>query len=313
MSSQIDVARVLQFKNNLIHLSQQKGSRLRNSVMVEMVTGKSHFFERLGAATAVEKTSRHADTPQIDSAHTRRKVDLRDYHWADMVDIEDQIKMLIDPTSKYAEAAMYSLGRKIDDVIVAAAVGNAYTGEAGSSTSALGTGQKVVPVSGGSATNLNLDSLLKAKNILDSADVDPDLPRYIAVNSSAIMSLLNEDELTSADYNTVKALVQGKIDTFLGFKFIQTQRVNQITPLSHLYSTTTGLYDSGGSNVTSLTSGKSMVCWAQGGLGLAMGKDMNVKIDPRVDKSYAMQVYAQGSWGATRVEDEKVVEIICSQ
>jgi hypothetical protein len=311
MSTQIDVARVLQFKSNLQMLSQQKGSRLRGAVRTETVVGKSAFFDLLGAATAVIKSGRHSDTPQIDSAHSRRKVDLNDYHWADMIDDQDKIRMLIDPTSEYAMAAAYALGRSMDDVILAAAVGNAYSGESGATVTALGTAQRVVPVSGAAQVNLSLGALQAAKMILDAADVDPSIPRYIAINASALQSLLGDTKVTSSDFASVKALVQGELDTYMGFKFIRTERVNQISPLAFTFDTTSGLYNGGGTSLSGTT--KSMVAWAGDGLGLAMGKDIEVKIDPRADKSYATQVYARSSFGATRIEDAKVVEILCKQ
>jgi hypothetical protein len=141
MSSQITTAFVQQYKNNIFHLAQQKGSRLRPLVRNEMQVGKSAFYERLGSATAVKRLSRHSDTPQIDSAHSRRMVTLEDYDWADLIDQEDKIRLLIDPTSAYSQAAMWALGRAIDDSIIAALGGSAYSGE---------TGTTAVPASCGS-------------------------------------------------------------------------------------------------------------------------------------------------------------------
>ena len=81
---------------------------------------------------------------------------------------------------------------------------------------------------GSSSTNVNLSvSILReAKRKLDAQDVDPSIPRYIAVGPSQIESLLSETAVTSADFNTVKALVQGEVDTFMGFKFIMTNRLS---------------------------------------------------------------------------------------
>jgi hypothetical protein len=131
MSSEITTAFVKQFSANIFHLSQQKGSRLSGAVRTESQQGKSAFYDRIGAATAVKRTSRHADTPQIDSAHSRRRVTLSDYEWADLVDDTDKLRMLIDPTSDYAQAAVWALGRAKDDVILEQALGTSYGGEDG--------------------------------------------------------------------------------------------------------------------------------------------------------------------------------------
>lgn len=99
MSNQITTAFVQQYSNNVQMLSQQKGSLLRNAVDVESVVGKNAFFDQVGKATAVKRVSRHADTPQIDTPHSRRRVTLVDYEYADLIDNQDKVRMLIDPTS----------------------------------------------------------------------------------------------------------------------------------------------------------------------------------------------------------------------
>ena len=69
----------------------------------------------------MKRTTRHGDTPQIDT-HSRRRVSLVDYEYADLIDNQDKIRTLIDPTSSYALAAAYALGRAQDDEIIAAQV-----------------------------------------------------------------------------------------------------------------------------------------------------------------------------------------------
>jgi hypothetical protein len=307
MSFQITEAFVQQFASNVFHLAQQKGSRLRGAVRVESQVGKSAFYDRIGKVTAQLKTSRHSDTPQLDTPHSRRRVTLADYEWADLVDQQDKIRLLIDPASAYSQAAMYALGRSMDDVIVAAISGTAYSGESGATSVSLGNGQKIVPVSGGAAVNLSVSALRNAKKILDANDVDPSIPRYLALNASGLNSLLGQTEVTSSDYNTVKALVQGEVDTFMGFKFIRTERL--ATASSTTYNTSTGAVGSG----STLSNGVKCLAWAGDGVLLSIGKDMMGRISERDDKSYAMQVYACMSIGATRLEEEKVVEIICNQ
>ena len=286
MSVQITTAFVEQYKSNVFHLAQQKGSRLRDAVRSESVTGKSHFFERIGSTAALKRTSRHADTPRVDTPHSRRKVTMEDYDWADLIDQEDKVRMLISPQSEYAKAGAYAMGRAMDDAIIAAAVGNALAGVSGGTTVSLPAGQKVAVASSG----LSVTKLISAKEIIDAADVDPDEERYLICSAKQISDLLALTQITSSDYNSVKALVQGQIDTFMGFKFIRSERL--------------GL--DGSSN-------RQVLAFTKSAMGLAVGKDMSTKISERADKNYATQVFLSMTIGATRVEDEKVVEIACQE
>ena len=311
MSSEITTAFVKQFSANVFHLSQQKGSRLSPFVRNESQRGKSAFYDRIGAVTAQKKVSRHADTPQIDTPHSRRRVTLVDYEWADLIDDADKLRMLIDPTSQYAQAAMWALGRAKDDVIIENALGNAYGGEEGSSTVTLAAANKVAAFDGTTATgnNLNLQTLRKVKEKFDANDVDESIPRYIAIGSSQLQALLGETSITSADFNTVKALVQGEIDTFLGFKFIRTERL-AVKADAFSYNKDTGAV---GSGQTFDANARRCFAWAQDGLLLATAKDVTGKISERADKSYSTQVYACMGIGATRMEENKVVEILCNE
>ena len=286
MSVQITTAFVEQYKSNVFHLAQQKGSRLRDAVRTETVTGKSHFFERIGSTSAQKRTSRHSDTPRVDTPHSRRKVSLEDYDWADLIDQEDKVRLLISPQSEYALAGAWAMGRAMDDAIISAATGNALGGVSGGSTVALPSAQKVAHGSAG----LTLAKLLSAKEILDKNDTDPDEPRYMLVTAGQLADLLGITSVTSADFNSVKALVQGDVDTFLGFNFIRTERL--------------GL-DS--------DSNRQVLGICQSAIGLAIGADVTTKISERADKNYATQVFLSMSIGATRIEDEKMVEIACTE
>jgi hypothetical protein len=282
MSSQIQTAFVNMYSANVQMLVQQKGSRFREAVRQENVEGEIAYFDQVGAGTAIKRMSRHADTPYTETPHSRRQAVLEDYEYSDLVDRLDLVKTLNDPTSSYSQAAAYAMGRAIDDVIITAANGTARTGKTGQNQIALPAGQKVAV----NATGLTLAKLLAAKEILDAAENDPDEPRYIACPAKDITVLLNTTQVTSSDYNSVKALAAGQLDTFLGFKFIRTQRLN---------------LNSGGD--------RACLAWRKSALCLALGQVPTVKITERADKSYATQVYYSMSIGATRMEEEGVVEI----
>ena len=282
MSSQITTAFVQQYSNNVQMLSQQKGSLLRNAVDSETIVGKNAFFEQVGQATAQKRVSRHSDTPQIDTPHQRRRVSLVDYEYADLIDKQDQVRTLIDPTSSYAQAAAFALGRAMDDEIISAISGNAFSGETGSTTVPLPAGQKITE---SGTDGLTIAKLRNAKELFDSASVDPSIPRYIVVGPKQISDLLGTTQVTSSDFNTVKALANGEINSFLGFNFITSNRL-------------------------SIASNKRLcLAFAMDGIKLALGQDIMTRIDERSDKGYATQVYVCMTMGATRMEEEKVVTI----
>ena len=287
MSSQITTAFVEQYSANIQMLSQQMGSLLRDAVRNESVVGKDAYFDQIGKVTAILKTSRHSDTPQIDTPHSRRRVSLADYEFADLIDQQDKVRLLIDPTSSYAKAAAYAMGRAMDDVIIAAALGSANTGVSGGTPISLPAGNIVAAALGG--TGMNIEKLASAKNILDSGDVDPSIKRHIIVSPTEIQDLLNNTTVTSSDFNTVKALVQGEIDSFMGFKFHVSNR----------------LVDNGASNT-------QCIAFAEDGILLGVGKDVTARIDERSDKSYATQVYYCQTIGATRMEEAKVVSVLAN-
>ena len=277
MSSQITTAFVQQYSNNVQMLSQQKGSLLRNAVDAETIVGKHAFFEQVGQATAQKRVSRHSDTPQIDTPHARRRVSMVDYEYADLIDKQDQVRTLIDPTSSYAQAAAFALGRAMDDEII-----SAVSGETGSTSVTLPSAQKITE---SGTDGLTIAKLREAKEKFDSASVDPSIPRYIVVGPKQISDLLGTTQVTSSDFNTVKALANGEINSFLGFNFITSNRL-------------------------SIASSKRLcLAYAGDGIKLALGQDIMTRIDERSDKGYATQVYVCMTMGATRMEEEKVVTV----
>jgi len=288
MSSQITVAFVEQYSSNVAMLAQQMGSRLRGAVDVESVTGRNAFFDQVGITAAVLKASRHADTPQIDTPHSRRRVSLADYEWADLIDDADKVKMLIDPTSSYAKAAAAAMSRSMDDVVISALGGSASAGQTGSTSVALPSTSKFS--TSAQSDGLTLAKMIAAKKFFDSGDVDPSIPRYIVCGAQQIADLLAITEVTSADFNTIRALVAGDIDTYMGFKFIMSNRLSLAN-----------------------TDDRLIYAFTQDAVKLAIGKDITAKIDVRPDKSYSTQVYNCMTLGAVRMEEAKVFEIPCDE
>ena len=289
MSTEVNKAFVNKYRSNFIHLAQQKGSRLRNFVRVnEGVVGKADHHDRLGSTAAQKMTSRHADTPLISTPHSRRKVVMEDYNWADLVDKADKIKMLSDPGSEYMTAGVWAMGRTIDDLILTAMTGNATSVSSTDATSsvALPSAQKIAHGSAG----MTMAKLREARKILRAADIDVDEDLYLAISADKIDDLFAESgtPIISVDYNEKKPLVEGSISYFMGFNLIHTERLGN---------------DS--------NDNQQVMAWAKSGVGLSIGQNIETKISERPDKNYSMQVYAQMSLGATRIIDNHIVEIAC--
>ena len=216
MSLEIPVAFAQKFRGDFIMLAQQKESRLQSTVRQDpdQLMGKAGFFDRIGATEAQEVTSRHGDTPLISTPHSRRRIVLRDFDWADLIDKRDMRRMLSagQLPSRYQQNATWGMNRKKDDLIIAAANGNAFSidEDDAAATVALPAAQKIAV----GAVGLTLAKVLQVNEILAGAEVDEEEPKFAIVTAKQITNMLNTTEVKSADFNTVKALVEGKINDF---------------------------------------------------------------------------------------------------
>lgn len=290
MGTEITEAMVKQYSDNFLLKSQQMTSRLEPWVRHEDgIVGQSKTVDAVGSSSARKRTTRNDDSPVMKTPFYRRWIDLADYDWGDLIDEQDLNKLVTDPTSSVIKSGVSALNRSKDDVIITAMGGNARTLDAGTTLVALPAAQKVAVA----ATGLTLSKLQTTKEILTAAEAynadDPEDQLVIAVAARQITDLLGDDKLTSADYNTVKALVAGTIDTFMGFKFVQTQRLSLAASVRYCYA------------------------WVKSGVVRGVGQDIVRELTRRSDKSFAAYPYAKMSIGAVRTEEEKVVEIACSE
>jgi len=287
MSTQIETWFVKAYESSVHTLAQQKMSRLRPAVRNETFQGRHDFFDRIGATAAVKKTTRFGNTPVVDTPHSRRRLACVDYEISDYIDKQDRARLGSSPDNIYVQAQAMAIGRAYDDEIITAFDGSAWSGETGTTEVTWETTQDV-PAGG---TGLTISKLISAKELLDAAEVgDPDEPRFIVCQAKQITNMLNQTEVKSTDYNTVAALVEGKVDTFMGFKFIRSQRL--------------GLYSAGI---------RKAFCWIKPAMILGTQIELTTRMDERPDKSYALQVYSCSTHGATRMEEAGVVRILCAE
>jgi hypothetical protein len=287
-----------EFTSNWEHLLQQKVSKLREFVSVESVRGKEKTFNQMAAVEMTKITARAADTNISDVALAKRWLRPYPYEHATLFDEWDAeyLGEVSLPQSETVNNHAMAYLRTCDKVIIDAALGSAYTGETGVTPTALPAGQKVAVdyVETGSTANsgLTIAKLRQAAYLLNEAEVDDSDPRVLVVSAKQIQDLLRTTEVTSADFNSVKALVQGDIDTFLGFKFRRV--ASSLLP----YNSSTGV--------------RTCFAYVRSGLKLA-DAGRKVHVDIRADKSHALQIRTVASLGATRMEEKKVVEIAADE
>ncbi|MDB5490896.1 MAG: hypothetical protein JWO78_745 [Micavibrio sp.] len=182
MSTSIDNAFVKQFEREVHEAYQRTGSKLRNTVhTISDVNGSSAIFQKVGKGTASTKST-HGMVPVMNLAHSSVEVTLQDFYAGDWVDRLDELKVNIDERQVIANAGAYALGRKTDEMIIAAlATANTLTvAEAN--------------------TGLTIGKVLSAFEQLGTADVPDDGERYCLVGYKQWSQLLQIDEFANSEF-----------------------------------------------------------------------------------------------------------------
>jgi len=310
MATNIPVSFVKQFSSNIYHLSQQAGSRLRPYVQMKSLNAEAGFYDRLDQTEVYEKIGRNSDTEQVDMIYSRRRVSMTDYAWSTLVDKEDKLRLIHSPESEYTQSAMYAFGRKIDEIIISSALNPAWTGKDGNTPVALPTSQQIAAVDAGALDGLNIETLRQVRLQFweNESIMSNDEELIFACYSSDLMNMLRQTEVTNADYNTVRALAQGTVDDFMGFKFVRLELLPKVETGGVIaFDPATGEIGSGGSFLPAGT--KRNFAMVNQSLIMGMGTDVMSRISERDDKHYANQVYASMSLGGTRMEEKKVMEV----
>lgn len=296
MSVNIPTLYVQQYSTNIQTLVQQKGSRLRKTVMSGTHVGnQASPVDQVGAVQANAVINRFAPMPRVDALLDRRWVFPQDYDLNQLIDTFDKLRLLIDPQSIYSINGMYAMGRAQDDEIIKAYFGVAKTGVNGGTSTSFPSSQEVSVLQGGSnPSGLNVAKLREAKRILMANEVDIDMDEiWCAVKAKQHDNLLAEAQIISTDFNDKPVLVDGKVMRFLGINFVHSERLNS------------GTDDQSGTS-------DLIPCYAKSGMYFGEWMEIRVSISIRHDlQSEPYQVYCLGTFGATRLEEKKVVKIYC--
>lgn len=301
---------VNQYSDNVLHLSQQKNSRLLGLFNVESFIGESKFFHRLGETEVYEKTGRFSTTKLVPYDYSRRQVTFRPYRWATLVDDFDKLRIMHSPESDLSMSARMAFGRKQGEICIGALLGRSYAGKDGKVAVDLPDTQKYACRDDSNAlSSLNVEALIDIKERFAANEaVDQGETIHIACTASDISSMLREDKISSADYNSVRALVNGEVNTFMGFMF---HRLELLPKLATAGSFDTDGAVGSGSGVLSVGT-KRLVAFVPNGAKICISNNVMARVEPRADRDYANQVYMRMEMGGTRLEEEKVMEILAA-
>lgn len=237
------------------------------------VEGNQVKFPKIGKGVATVRVPQTDVTP-LNVTYSQVTASMSDYIAAEYSDIFHQAKVNFDERRELVKVVGDSIGRRMDQLVLDAL-------GAASSPSTVATSI------GGASSNMNLAKLLAAKKALDTKNVPAD-GRCMIIHANRLSSLLDEQELTSSDFASVKALVQGEIDTFLGFKFI-----------------TLGDRDEGGLPIPSTRTNYAFHRDAIG-LGVSMAQKTEINYVP---EKTSFLVSSMFSAGAVSIDDEGIVVI----
>jgi hypothetical protein len=287
MATELDI-RAQQFSRNVVPLAQQRYSKFYMDVMQKSdVNAKSFSQDQIGQWSMSAKGGLNVDTPENDPNLQRRWAYIETYHDARLLDRSVNLQILSDPKSEMTQNAAKAIGRQMDDVIYAAALGAAATGENGAGSSSLDTGS---PYPAGDdyiadgGTGLTVDKFRQAGEMLNNQDVE-EWDRYAWVTPTGIQQLLGDPEATSADYVNVKALLAGDINTFYGFNVKWSTRLTVASNIAQC------------------------VFFQKSGICAGTPEMLYIRTSERDDKSFSWQVYYELNIGAVRLEENKVVRV----
>jgi len=202
MSKVLSSVAVTEFDSLVKHAYQNAGL-LKGAVTVRNnVVGDTYKFRNMGKGLANQKSTSDLVTP-MDITHGFATATLQNWNAPEYTDMFDAQTVNFDEKQELASTIAQSLGRRCDQLVIDAM--DAETAYAGT------------VVEGG--TNLTTEKVIEAQVALRAQGV-PNSNLYAAINAQGLGGLLNQEEITSSDYNNVKALVNGDVDTFGGFKFV---------------------------------------------------------------------------------------------
>ena len=266
------------FEQNLRSLSQQRGSKLRGCV-VERNAPDMHLWDRIAKLSVSSRTA-GGSTNETALTLTRRRSKPSSFDVGALVDPDGVAQYSMDPTSSVLAEQKNAIARKIDNIIVTAALG-ATEAEDGTSTAFPSSAQSL-----GSATQaFDFNFILSVNAKFLANDVPLEEPKVFVIRPNAVTKILAMSQSTSSDYVNSKALAtDGFVDNWLGYTWIVSNELPNVTGSQYYY-----------------------LAMTKRAVGLHVTKDIWARVAESTEKSFAWRIYSAFSMGATRIEDEHVV------
>lgn len=281
MSKSLTTAQISSF-DDMVKQAYQGAGRLRPTIRVKTgVVGNTHRFTKIGKGVATPRIPQ-TDVVPMNIGYSTATATLTDWNAPEYTDLFDQQKVNFQEQNQLAMVISAAIGRREDQLILDA-------------IDAASTSLTVSTDIGGTGSNLNTTKFRAAKKSIDAKGV-PMTDRYFVAHANNIYGLLGDTTATSADYNTIRALVNGEIDTWLGFKIVQFEdRDEGGLPLSTGVRTCYAYH--GG---------------AMGAIGLAVGVNFRTEVNyiPEKTSWLANGLFAGGS---VAIDAEGIVEISCTE
>lgn len=206
MSVYLNKVAVTAFDTEVLGSLQGVG-KLRGKVTVRNnVTGNEYRFQQIGKGMAHKRTAPSSDSIPMNIDYSKVLVILEDWDADEYTDMFKQKEVNFDEVRELASVILNALGRRLDQTIIDA------VNDARASIVAIGN----IVLAG--ATGLDIPKLTALVQLMDDLEV-PEDGRHFVGTTMAKRQLLNSTEVTSSDYNNVKALVNGQVNTFLGLNF----------------------------------------------------------------------------------------------
>ena len=314
-STTISTAFVKQYSSTLDILLQLKGGQFEGKTLSDSITGEERYYDQLGSVFAEEVIDRYGDSPENDISHERRRVTATPYDVGLMLDRFDKVQMLVDPESEYVQQMAVALNRKKTIECFKGLLGTAYSGKGGGTANELDFTYAVGSAVGSTgATGMNVAKLRAARQLLLEANVDLDDPMnkaYVAMGPQEQMELLESTEVTSTDFNTVKALVNGEVNQFMGFEFVFSNMIPYLNTAGTAYqlnwNATENPVDTDSTDVV------GCFAWVKSAARAVTNPDLSTDIERRGDKRFNWYAYSCLRTGVVRMEDRKVVPIACDR
>jgi hypothetical protein len=309
-SQNISTAFVKQYGTTIDMLLELKGGQFDGKCLEETIVGEEKYYDQLGSVYANEVIDRYGDSPENDISHARRRVIATPYDVGIMFDTFDKVQMLVNPESEYVQRQVSALRRKKAIEFFKGALGTASTGKGGAGSSSLAAANAIN--SGG--TGMSLAKLVAAKKTLELGNVDlldPMNRPYFVWTPTQAHELLSNTTVSSSDYNSIKTLVSGQINTFYGFEFITSNQVPYTTESAA--QTANLVWDATDAPVDADNDIRACFAYVKSAVRFVTNPEIKVDVSLRKDKRNNWYSYACARFGAVRMEEDKVVVVGCDE